>query len=382
MSKLDLMNNNCTIDEIINGFTDGTIDNFKGDEEFLKFFLYALLGEDYINQVFKEVDKKYKEKYSGYLNLVDLVILDENDIRGKDLYKIYEICNKDKMKFLRTIFESRAFGNQTRFTKDDMMTNLKLSHPVDFIDDGTKEFDFEKDWHRPYKKLTEEQNKEYYYRLRHSLLTRINQSILKNGDNIPLLEVPLSFEELKEKERQEELKIQEQRLKDDYRIPFENIYFGKQTLDMSGGVLGLNMTTVSFFENTGMRFLNYYVFRNIPAGDYFLIDNQGKVFIPDKNLLFNKINFGPNGVVREATIANLPTLFDLSIQKLEEEPIENEVQILQLKALLEHFETLGSFQVKELQEYESLIRAMYEQVSGPIFSSSGEYEEDAGSKSK
>lgn len=385
MSKLDLMNKDYTFKEIIDAFTDGSIDNFKGDKEFLEFFIYGLLGEEIISE---EVDLEYKERYTGYLNSIDLVILDENDIRGKDLYKIYEICNKDKIKFLKTIFQLRIFGNDAPFEKIEVFTNLKLSHPVDFIDenivllDGTNKFDFEKDRNNPYKKLNREQAQEYYYRLRHSFLTRINESIIKNGDNIPLLDVPLSFEELKEKERQEELKAQEKKLKDDYRISFENIYFGNQTLDVSGGGLGLNMNTVSFFENTGMRFLNYYVFRNIPVGEYFLIDSQGKVFIPDKNLLFNKINFGPSGVVRDVSIANLPTLFELLIKKLEEDPVENEVQILQSKAILEHFETVESIQVKELPEYESLIRAMYEQIIGPIFRSPGEYMEDAGPKSK
>lgn len=377
MSKLDLMNKDYTFGEIIDAFTDGSIDNFKGDNEFLKFFIYGLLGEEIISN---EVDLEYKEKYTGYLNSIDLVFLDENDIMGKDLYKIYEICNKDKMKFLRTIFQLRLFGNDTPFTKNDVVTNLKLSYPVDFIDenivlsDGTKEFNFEKDRNRPYKKLNREQTKEYYYRLRHSFVTRINESIINNGDSIPLLEVPLSFEQLKEKERQEKLKQQEQKVKNDYKISVQNIYFGKQTIDISGGVLGINMTTVSWFEYTNMKFLNYFIFRNIPGGEYFLIDNEGKVFIPNKNMLFNNINFGPNNIVRDVSIGSIPTLIKLSIRKLEEDPIENEIQILQLKALLEHFEIVENIQVKELYEYESLIRAMYEKIMGPIFSSSDENE--------
>lgn len=180
MARFDFLNNSYTLEEIIDGLTDGNIANFKNDEDFLNFLIYYSLG----NMLEGEIDEELKEKYADFEGLLNIALLDEYDIRGKKLYQIYEMCGKDKTKFIRILFHIGRLGtlNINKYSEDEVLTNMALEQPVDFIDesilfsDGTDPKTvvepgrisiYDKDY---------DMVKAYSQNLRYSLIKRINAS--------------------------------------------------------------------------------------------------------------------------------------------------------------------------------------------------------------
>ena len=84
MLKLDLLNKDYSLEEVIQAFTDGDIENFKGDNDFLDFLISYSLGK------YLEGDDadKYMD-YSEYDGLFKIMRLDEYGYFGKTLYQIY-----------------------------------------------------------------------------------------------------------------------------------------------------------------------------------------------------------------------------------------------------------------------------------------------------
>lgn len=128
MRRLDFYNRNYSLDEIIDVYTDGSLDNFKGDEDFLNFLISYSLGE----QLVGDEEDSYREwaKYDGIFNIMKL---DELNLFGKKLYQIYEICGKDKYLFMKTcdlIGRDDSFEN---ISSEVIDINLKLKEPVIFF---------------------------------------------------------------------------------------------------------------------------------------------------------------------------------------------------------------------------------------------------------
>lgn len=370
MKKFNFLEKDYTIDEFIEGITDGDITNFKNDEDFLDFLIYYTYGEFLKGE---DLNKEYLEKYSCRRGILIIDMLDGYDIRGKKLYQMYEVCNKDKIKFMRVLHH---FGSiyKERFKKDEVLTNLNLTESVDFIDENLiftdgknpKEY-FSSDAILGYDDIDNEVNEEYWHDLRKSLIDRINESIKKNNDNVPLLTPIKSYKEEKEEEQR---KIDEKKVKPDYEIPVDNLFFGRETYDVSGGILNLNMKMVSWFENTGVRFGNYYFFRSVPMGDYCLVDSRGNIFIPNKKIEQEGISILPNNPIRNVDIASIKRILGDYLQKLIDDPIENEEEILHTKGIIEYLENTNTIKVSDLDKLDLLIRDAYENSYGEIFDDS------------
>lgn len=366
MSKFDFYSKSYSLAEIVEGYTDGSLDNFNGDEDFLEFLISYTLG----NSIEGPAAEGFKE-YAEYDGLLNIMLLDEYEMLGAKLYKIYETCNKDKMQFIRTLHHIGRTVSLYRFPQDLVKKNLSLTHPVTFVDDtvvlsdGTKpKYSFDNLPYYLYDDLSNTQKEEYYHELERSLRHRINESIKKNGDNLEPVEEILSYnEELRLQQDQ----LNEKKVNDDYEININNIYFGKETLDISGGMLGLHMGHVSWFEDTGIDILNYHIFRSIPEGDYCMLDAAGNIHIPKEVMSKNGISIGPSSPIRKVEITSIPEIFATTIQDLEEEPIENEESILQLNGLYELLERKQKLSVREMKNYESTIRSMYESTYGQLF---------------
>ena len=367
MKKFDFLNQNYTIEEFITGITDGDIANFKNDEDFLDFLIYYTYGEFLKGE---DLNQQYLEKYSNKRGFLVIDMLDAYEIRGRKLYHMYEICNKDKIKFMRVLHHFGSIYNK-KFTKDEVLTNLSLTEPVDFIDENLM-FSDGKDPKEcysvksilGYEDVEHEVENEYWHDLRKSLIDRINKSIKKNNDNIPLLSPIKSY---KEEQEEEQRKIAEKEVKSDYEIPVDNLFFGKQTYDVSGGVLNFNMQTVSWFENTGVKFGNYYFFRSIPMGDYCLVDSQGNIFIPDKKVEQNGISLLPNNPIRNVKMASIKKILSDYLTYLSNDPIQNEETILDIKGTFEYLENIDFIKVEDLDKFYSLIRDSYETIYGTLF---------------
>ena len=367
MKKFNFLEKDYTIDEFIEGITDGDIANFKNDEDFLEFLIYYIYGEFLKGE---GLNQEYLEKYSCINGILIIDMLDGYDIRGKKLYQMYEVCNKDKIKFMRVLHH---FGSiyKEKFTKDEVLTNLSLTEPVDFIDENLMFLDgknpkeyFSSDVILGYDDIDVEVIEEYWHDLRKSLIDRINESIKKNKDNVPLLTPIKSYKEEKEEKQRE---IDEKKVKTDYEIPVDNLFFGKEIYDVSGGVLNFNMQIISWFENTGVRFGNYYFFRSVPMGDYCLVDSQGNIFMPNKKVEQNGISILPNNPIRNVEIVSIKKILSDYLTYLNNDPIQNEEAILNIKGMLEYLENIDFIKVEDLDKFYSLVRDSYESVYGTFF---------------
>lgn len=347
MLKLDFFEKEYSLKEIIDAYIDGSIDNFKGDTDFLDFYISYAIGEFLEGPA---VDK-YK-KYASSSGIMIGMWLDDLGYLGANLYRIYEICQKNKEIFMKDLSILRSLYIKSLITKEVIDTNLKLKKPVTFIDDSITLNNGKKpEW----RKLGFGEKVEYEEKVAKSLKQRINESIRESQEEIELLQETNAEEENK--------KI----VPEGYMVNINNLYYGTEVYDASGGVIGLNMKTVSWFEYTNMDFLEFHFFRSIPSGDYCLVDNNGNIHIPENMINHNNITIGPNTPIRSVNIANIPTILISAIRKLEEDPIVNEVSILNLKSLLELLETKNTISVADTKQYDSIIRTAYEIAYGEIF---------------
>lgn len=364
MPKIDYTAREYGLDEIIEAYTDGSLDNFKGDQDFLDFIISYAIG-DYLEGPEAYEYKAYAE-YKGCLNMMSL---DEFGYLGKKLYRLYEICGKDKQEFIKFCTFVGRISLDRIIDKVLIDKNLELKEPVPFIDETivlstSKKPEVDIKALFPIKNLSHEEEKEYAHEINRSLSRRINESIRRNNDNIePVPEMP-SYISMKQKELEEENK---KKVPNDYIVNINNLYYGSEIYDVSGGVIGLNMKMVSWFEYTNMDFLSFHFFRSIPSGDYCLVDNNGNIHIPETIINHNDITIGPNTPIRSVNIANVPTILSSAIKKLEEDPIVNETSILNLKSLLEQLEMKGTLSVAETKQYDTIIRTAYEIAYGEIF---------------
>lgn len=367
MLTLDFNNRSYSLEEVVDAYTGGSIDNFKGDKDFLDFLISYSLGDSLVGP-----DADNFMEYAQYRGLLNIMRLDEYGYFGFTLYRIYEICGKDKIKFMKTCDMIGKYSVKHTFEKTTIDTNLQIKNPVEFFDDdivlsnGVKpKYDMDKMFLRR-SGLEFDEEQEYDYEMERSLRRRINESIKRNGDDIPLLEEMVSYTE---KERLEKEAEEAKKVSDDYEIDINNLYFGSEVMDVSGGALGFNMRNVSWFEYTNMDMFGFHVFRSVPAGDYCLLDNNGKIHIPEEVLKKDNVNVGPSQVIRSVDIVNVPTIIRSAIKVLEEDYSENEETILNCNSFLEMLEAKEKISVGEAKEYESFIRSAYEMAFGSIFGS-------------
>ena len=367
MLRLDFLRNSYYLSDIVDAFTDGSLDNFKGDEEFLNFLISYTVGD---NIEGPDADK-FKE-YAKYDGVYNIMRLDEYGYFGSTMYRIYEICGKDKIKFMKACDLIGFYSIKHSIEKQTIDTNLKLKEPVEFFDEdivlssGVKPV-YNLDEHflqRTGLRLSDE--REYDYEMERSLRRRINESNKKNGDDVPLPEEMVSYAESKRLEKEAEEK---KRVPDDYEININNLFFGSEELDISGCGLGMTMRSVSWFENTNMNMFNLHIFRSVPIGDYCLLDNDGKVHIPEEVIKDENINVGPEQVIRKVNIVNVPTIINNAVSVLEEDYSENEDVITTCKSFLEMLEYKEKMSVSEIKEYEPFIRSVYEIAYGDMFGS-------------
>ena len=370
MLKIDFYSNSYSVDEIIEAYTEGNIDNFKGDYDFLRFLIsFATEGQ------LEGPDAAYYSLYAKLEGSLNIMLLDSYDYLGKKLYQLYELCGKDKMKF---ILLTRLIGMYSIYTilkKELLDRNFELSNPVPIIDEDIILSTGIKPNLNPQKKfclfdLRCEEREEYEYELNRSLIHRINESIKKNNDKFELLpEIPSYIE----KERiKREAKLAK-RVPDELEIPFNNLYYGYANI--SAGLI--NIRTIAWFDYTGIDMFSYHIFRSIPDGEQCLLDDNATIHIPEQILNSNGIEITPLSPIRNVNIANVPTIIIDAIKKLEEDPVINENSILDLRSFLESIEQ-SIIKVKDLNKIERIVKAAYEIAYGPIFRSESTGEERTG----
>ena len=367
MLKLDFLNEDYSLEEIIQAFTDGDIENFKGDSDFLDFLISFAIGK------YLEGDDADKyQSYSDYDGLLRIMRLDEYGYFGKKLYQIYEICNKDKIEFMKTCELIGSYSIKHIIEKNTIDTNLRLKKPVKFADDsivlstGLKPIYSPKNKHKYADNITFDEEMELGHEMERSLRRRINESIKKNGDDIEFLEeIPSYFES--EQQKEDELKAK--KVKEDHEIDVNNLYYGSEHYSISNGPFGMGMTKVSWFEYMNMEIMNYHVFRSVPSGDFCLIDNNGRIHIPEEIMSKGDIEVGPNTPIRGVRIMNVMNIVNEALKKAD--ALDDEMAVLELKGILEYLDDRKKIKVSDLSTYESTIRSLFEQTQGNIFSDEG-----------
>ena len=361
MLKLDFLNKDFSLEEVIDAFTDGDINNFKGDTDFLNFLISYSLGKYLVGD---DADK-YMD-YSEYDGLFKIMRLDEYGYFGKKLYQIYEICGKDKTEFMKTCELIGTYAVKHSIEKETIDANLSLKKPVKFADDSIVLSSGLKPIYNPNNKykyaddLSFDDEQELNHEMERSLRHRINMSIKENNDQVELLEEMPSYVE---QERISKEEMEAKRVKDDYQIDINNLYYGTEQYSSEDGAMGFSMTLVSWFEYMNMDIMNYHVFRSVPTGDYCLIDNDGKIHIPEDIMSKDNVSVSNNSPIRGVKIMNIKKIVEDNIKNT-----DDEMELLELNGLLEHLEDKERIQVSELDQYEPTIRNLFEQSQGSIFS--------------
>ena len=370
MLKLDFLNKDYSLEEVIDAFTDGDINNFKGDTDFLNFLISYSLGKYLVGD---DADK-YMD-YSEYDGLFKIMRLDEYGYFGKKLYQIYEICGKDKTEFMKTCELIGTYAVKHSIEKETIDANLSLKKPVKFADDSIVLSSGLKPIYNPNNKykyaddLSFDDEQELNHEMERSLRHRINMSIKENNDQIELLEEMPSYAE---QERISKEEMEAKRVKDDYQIDINNLYYGTEQYSSEDGAMGFSMTLVSWFEYMNMDIMNYHVFRSVPTGDFCLIDNNGKIHIPEDIMSKDNVSVSNNSPIRGVKIMNIKKIVEDNIKNT-----DDEMELLELNGLLEHLEDKERIQVSELDQYEPTIRNLFEQSQGSIFSDKNkDYEAD------
>ena len=214
--------------------------------------------------------------------------------------------------------------------------------------------------------LSFDDEQELNHEMERSLRHRINMSIKENNDQVELLEEMPSYVE---QERISKEEAEAKRVKDDYKIDIDNLYYGTEQYGSEAGAIGFSMTLVSWFEYMNMDIMNYHVFRSVPLGDICLIDNNGKIHIPEEIMSKGNVEVGPNTPIRGVKIMSIINIVKEGLKKAE--AADDEMSILELKGIIEHLEDKEKIKVSELGIYESTIRNLFEQTQGNIFSDDG-----------
>ena len=370
MLKLDFLNKDYSLEEVIDAFTDGDINNFKGDTDFLNFLISYSLGKYLVGD---DADK-YMD-YSEYDGLFKIMRLDEYGYFGKKLYQIYEICCKDKTEFMKTCELIGTYAVKHSIEKETIDANLSLKKPVKFADDSIVLSSGLKPTYNPNNKykyaddLSFDDEQELNHEMERSLRHRINMSIKENNDQVELLEEMPSYVE---QERISKEEMEAKRVKDDYQIDINNLYYGTEQYSSEDGAMGFSMTLVSWFEYMNMDIMNYHVFRSVPTGDYCLIDNNGKIHIPEDIMSKDNVSVSNNSPIRGVKIMNIKKIVEDNIKNT-----DDEMELIELNGLLEHLEDKEKIQVSELDQYEPTIRNLFEQSQGSIFNDKNkDYEAD------
>lgn len=232
---------------------------------------------------------------SDGVSILDLMTLDELDIVGDTLVKLWKLCEKDKEYFKKTI--SYVTGGMLRkvFTEDEIRKNLELEKPIPFIPKSDEApFLF---------KLSPYKDKELYdkliFTLRKTLVMEYNKAIKAlNDDNFKELPLP----ELAKKEEAPSIPAET-------LLNINDLYFGHVIIDLTGGVLGINMTTYGLFEKqkniVKVDERVCYVVRSIPDGDYSIIDEFGNLVEHNQEVEVNGVSILPTKSVQSLAIAKV-----------------------------------------------------------------------------
>lgn len=337
MSKINWDASRLPIAVILEALFEGN-KNLSEDENFISTLSDILTGNSE-NMMLKDYGSLY----------LRIMYLDENNIRGDLLEKLWNLCDKDIKRFCGVlsytwIFDEEVFRN-----------NLLLDKPVFPIDEKV----FSK---YPSMKLLkmgtmldEKTSIEDYID---------NRFVEKYNQEVDAEYAPLPKGEIKEA-------YKEPAMSDDFNILLKDLYFGVAEYDVTGGVLGLNVKKDAWFLNTNETCLindvAYAIFREIPSGEYIAVDENGALKTPEKTINVNdEITLLPNHFVRSLQFNDINSILsDAKNRDEDNKPVEVEV--------LDFYNKMNnSIRIDQLNDLEKVVKPIYEYINDNQFDNNDE----------
>lgn len=290
MSKIDWNSDSLSVSDILEGFMGGIEDeNYAYTSDIKSNLLECVLYEAITEQSLREI------------NIVNLMKLDNYGIVGNTLLKLWHMCKGKPKYFKKTVSYITGTALDRCFQSEEIIKNMSLKQPIPFIPDDESVIHFY-DLSRMRQEIGDEKVEEIIYILRSDLVRNYNRYVsfynLENG----LLEEPTRPV------------LEESDLPDDYLLDIKRLYFGLNTVDMSGGVLGINMQSYGLFERSnqvikiGDKIL--YPLKEIPSGDYILIDDEGKQIDVDEEIVIDGVSILPTKKFVYLSVCPIKTIIE------------------------------------------------------------------------
>lgn len=300
MATIDWNSNSLRVKDILEGFLAGIIDVPVEEATKVKNSLARAIYEIAMTTAIEDT------------HLIDLVSLDEYGIVGKTLEKLWNLCEKDKDYFKKTV--SYISGNIMLkcFSQYEIVENLALDKPIPFIPNNEAVHNFHELVH--YNDAESLQDiKKIIYSLRLNLVSKINEARKDDVDFTSLPE-PIYNEEEETPE-----------MAGNIPVHGEQLYFGLNTLDLTGGVLGINCQFYGLFERSlntvKMNGKSYYILREIPSGEISVIDEYGQLQNIEEPVEYNGNSLLPSKKYVQLQIASLRTILKDANKQFIQTPI-------------------------------------------------------------
>ena len=271
-----------------------------------------------------------------------------------------EMSGENRNDFYRLV----PFVNRM-FSLKDITNNLKLNEPVCFIDQNI--FDMYPTYNKYRKEADWDQKQQIEQEIKSKFAIRYNEQVKKENANLPYLDISVL----------EETEIS--KMDDNDEVLLHNLYFGTANYDYSGGILGIDFSHVAWFERQnlvwklGSKVVN--VLREIPSGEYVLVDKNGKICSIDEIQRVNdEISINPNSIVRSVDVVSLDKILSDSKEKIQtvtqfSDDNEEYLPIVENTMFNNFYDKNDKVKVSKVFDLNSVVRPLYEFSYGVMFNS-------------
>lgn len=327
-------------------------------EEILRYFLSDILEEKYkytddvnSNPLESVLASAILEHDFNSLNVVGLMKLDNAGITGEKILKLWYLCDEDSEYFKKTVSYITGTMLDRAFTLEEVIKNLELESPIKFIpkDESVPTFNKLSSMRH---EIGNDEVDEIIYLLRKNLISSYNRYVNFYNLNNELMDELPPFEK----------SVVSELDKNDL-VDIRRLYFGESLVDLSGGILGINMNTYNLFLkslNSIKVFGNtlYYI-KDIPSGDVILVDSCGEKVELDNEVEVDGVSILPTHKYTRVSICSIRQL----IEEAKERGISNEFIDLYDSML---FRNEFDLTVGKCCEFLNTLSDMYRTINGSL----------------
>lgn len=347
MRKVDWMAEGLSLSSILETLVEGN-EKLGNDKKFLDIIPDILMSA--------RLEKSVAREYGA--NILDLMILDDLDIRGDLLKKLWNLSGGRPNKFCQLLPFLRKI-----FTPEEIKCNLELERPVPFIENSFFAT------YESYRDLKSKNDyitvREFERMLEKSFVDRFNKAV--GEERLHVEEFDCTTKE---------------KMADDERLSLKNLFYGTASYDFSGGVVGMNFEHVAWFEQQdqfwriGNEFMT--LLREVPSGEYVLVNGAGTICeVDEPQNISDEITVFPNTKVRSVKVSGLGNILSDSSDKIRKlkgisEEIDNGLPIVENESLDYLYYMDSDINVGSLNKLATIVRPLYEFSYGKMFYDNGD----------